>query len=757
MSHLYPEPQRMLPNRCAAVRVSDSRVTVDTTAGVPLEIEFLDGVGWSFEVRYDLLGGGRIRQPFSGQQEAIGRRALSLEQSGDHAVVEAGNVCVTIDTRSGSFECRVSQQTYFRTEQCPFFSHPEGVEILDEIQSIEHPGFEEETPWRPVPIYLKTTMARFRYPAPHGPILGLPGQTGEFNRKGYRFELFNNDQPAHVPSRPPMYQSWPIIIHRAIDGDGWVGVFHDNPARTFVDLGDFYKESVVFESITNNTRVYLVHATTLAGITEKFVRLLGQPVFPPAWAFGYQQCRYSYMSTEEIRRVARRFREERIPCDAIYFDIDYMEGYRVFTRDPDRFGDLHECLEDLHVDGFKAVCIIDPGVKIDPGYPAYERLKAGDGFLKDREGNDFEIVCWPGKAALPDFLSPESSSLWVEMQREWLAEFRFDGVWNDMNEPSNFDGGRQKTTAAFTASGPMTPLYNLYGARMAEASAAGWRGARPDERGLVISRSGYPGVHRHAVIWHGDNYAWWEHLRLAVDTAVIYSLCGAFYTGPDVPGFFGNPADDLAVRFFQLGAFLPLFRGHGYKLSCSKEPYVYGGEAGRHIRSAIALRYSLMTEWYSNFERCVRMGYPPLEPIFDDTGAPIRDSFLLFDKFLVVAVTNRDERMRAVWLPKGRWYRLGETTTSIEGDRWLAEPITLERIPVFVRAGSIVVRNTIGRNVATTLGAPEKREIYLGEDGSAIGYRFRDDGLSANGRGASRFKLSVREGSQTVFEQEISG
>lgn len=757
MKDLYPEPQPLLPYRGIPVSEGVTRTIFETVIGVPLEVEFLAGVGWSLEVRFDRLGKGGVRQPFTGKQEELERVQLTLQSTAAGALVGAGDAHLTIDALTGAIGCGGVNGVYFRSEGSPFFAHPHGVEILDDIQSIEHPGFEEATPWRPAPIYLKTSMARFRYPAPKGAILGLPGQTGEFNRKGYRYELYNNDQPAHIPSRPPMYQSWPIVIHRGVNDNGWVGIFHDNPARTFVDLGDFYKESVVFESITNNTRVYIVHADTLAGLTEKFVRLLGRPVFPPAWAFGYQQCRYSYMSTDEIRGVAKRFREERIPCDALYFDIDYMDGYRVFTRDPERFGDLQGCLDELHADGFKAVCIVDPGVKIDPGYAAYEKLAERGALLTDGEGEIFEIVCWPGKAALPDFFSPEASALWVDMQREWLAEFRFDGVWNDMNEPSNFDGGRQKTNTAVSAVGPVTPLYNVYGARMAEASAAGWRATHPDTRGVVISRSGYPGVQQHAVIWHGDNYAWWEHLRLAIDTAVSYSLCGAFYTGPDVPGFFGNPADDLAVRFFQLGAFLPLFRGHSYKLSSSKEPYVYAGDAGRYIRKAIELRYSLITEWYSNFERSVRLGRPPLEPIFDSLGVPVRDSFLLFDKFLVVAVTNRDEQMRTIWLPPGSWYRLGEPSTALEGGRWIVEPITLEEIPVFVRAGSVVVRNTVGRTVGTTLSSPERREIYPARDGSAIGYLYRDDGVTASGRGAARFELVLAPGGQLVHERPIVG
>ncbi|MFM1848216.1 MAG: hypothetical protein RL417_1690 [Pseudomonadota bacterium] len=753
---LYPEPRSIFSPSVTATVVGPNQVNLSTDVGVPCEIEFIEGVGWALEVRYDQLGGERWRQPFTGEQAACERATIALEESAESFLMRAGEQVLSFDRRTGGLSLADGEGVFWQSSRSPFYAHPEGVEILDEIQSIEHPGFEEQTPWRPVPIYLKTTMARFRYPAPNGAILGLPGQTGEFNRKGYRYELFNNDQSAHVPSRPPMYQSWPIVIHRGLEGRGWVGIFHDNPARTFVDLGDFYKDTVLFESIGNNTRVYVVYAETLAGVTARFVRLLGTPVFPPAWAFGYQQCRYSYMSTTEIRRVARRFRETRIPCDALYFDIDHMEGYRVFTHDSTSFGDMRECLDDLHAEGFKAVCIVDPGVKIDRGYPVYERLKAADAFLKDGVGEEFEIVCWPGKAALPDFFSTEAAGLWVELQREWLDRFPFDGIWNDMNEPSNFDGGRHKTTTAVSREGPLTPRYNLYGLKMAEASATGWQAVHPDTRGVVISRSGYPGVQKHAVIWHGDNHAWWEHLRLAVDTAVSYSLCGAFYTGPDVPGFFGNPTDDLAVRFFQLGAFLPLFRGHSYKLSSSKEPYAFAGEAARRIKAAIELRYSLISEWYSNFERCIRLGHPPLEPVFGDDGAPVRDSFLLFDKLLVNAITTRDERMRSIWLPEGVWYRLGDTHTPIEGGRWIQERISLESLPVFVRAGAVLIRNMVGCNVAETAALPERYEIYPDSARGAVGYRYRFDGNLVSPAGSRAFKLVVAPGEQQVHEVEES-
>jgi alpha-glucosidase len=748
--HTYPEPKPILCNDPRIEQVSSTKIAVDTVLGIPLEIEFLEGVGWSLEVRYDLIGTDIARQGFTGVQEALSRAPLTLATRAGHVVIAAGDDTLTLNTITGALSCQKGTSTYWASNGCPFSIHKDEVHILEDMLSIEQPSWNEPTPWRMVPTPFPTHMARFTYPAPQGAILGLPGQSGEFNRKGYRYDLYNTDQPYHIPSRPQMYQSWPIVMHKDLTNSGWVGVFHDNPARTFVDLGDFYKDTVLFESVTNNTRVYIIQASELGGITNRFIRLLGQPVFPPAWAFGYQQCRYSYMSSDAVRTVSKKLREQDIPCDAMYFDIDYMDGYRVFTKNSKTFGDLATCIKDIAEDGFKSVCIIDPGVKLDPGYPVYEELLKEKAVITDTESNPFEIVCWPGKAILPDFFDARVRTLWAQMQKKWLEEHPFDGLWNDMNEPSNFDGGREKTATAISSQGTFRQLFNTYGSSMAAASAEGWRLTNPAKRGVIITRSGYPGVQKDAVIWHGDNSAWWEHIRLAIDTCISYSLCGAFYTGPDLPGFFGNPSDDMAVRSYQVGSFLPLYRGHSYKLNSSKEPYAYSAQATGLIRDAIKLRYSLLTEWYSHFERCVREGLPPMEPLFTAEGAPQRDCFMLFDKFLVVGVTNRDEAARAVWLPKGTWYRLGDTATALEGGRWIVEEITLSKIPVFVRAGSIVVRNTPGKNVTETWSNQSTFEIYRDEKGEASGYLFKDDGISDLDAHSERFVLSIKSGESSV-------
>lgn len=750
----YPEPSEIL-NDCKVEAETPTRAVCNTTLGAPLEIEFIQDVGWALEVRYDKSVKNLKRQPLTGDQSELKLSPLTVTSSASASSIKTGEHTLAIDLKTGEITCSFKGNKYWASGRSAFSFHHSPVDILEDIQSIEHTTWDEPTPWRMNPTYFKTHMARFQYPMPKGAILGLPGQAGELNRKGYRYDLFNNDQPLHIPSRPQMYQSWPIIMHSDLNQTGWVGIFHDNPSRTFVDLGDFYRDKVVFESVTNNSRVYITHSESLAGITNNFVKLLGTPLFPPAWAFGYQQCRYSYMSSEEVRGVARKLREKDIPCDAMYFDIDYMDGYRVFTKNKKTFGDLSQCIQDLKSEGFKSVCIIDPGVKIDPGYSNYEDLLENNGVIKDKDGKPFEIICWPGKAVLPDFFDSKVRTLWAQMQNDWLSEHKFDGLWNDMNEPSNFDGGREKTATGFSSQGSFRELFNLYGYSMARASTEGWQLTHPNKRGVIITRSGYPGVQKHAVIWHGDNYAWWEHIRLAIDTSLSYSLCGAFYTGPDVPGFFGNPTDDLAVRYFQAGAFLPLFRGHSYKLNSSKEPYVYGSEASQLIKEAIKLRYTLLSEWYSNFERCISNGTPPMEPVFEEGGAPVRDTFLLFNKFLVAPVTQRDEKIRAIWLPEGMWYRLGDTKVSIKGNQWINEKITLDRIPVFVRGGSIVIRNTPGKNTVETFKNAVNYEIYPDQQGTAKGYLYEDDQISVADLKAKRWELEFLKGASEVSKKSL--
>lgn len=711
----YPEPQASLHNLSSFSQINPTLVSLTDSSGLTLEVEHFAEVGWSIEVRYDLTKSHTWRQPFTGGQERLTRDNLKLDTSESHITVQANSDCAAFSKSSGQFSLSVAGVEFFRSHIAPFSEHPTPVTLFEQIMSRKVTDLTGRTFGAPGNLHFQTQMVRFQYPRPTGVVLGLAGQTGELNRNGYRFELYNTDEFNHTPARKPMYQSWPILFHKSSSNDGWVAVFHDNPTRTFVDIGDFYEDLVTFESLSNNSRVYICTGLTLGEVSTKMSRLLGGMTPIPHWAFGYQQCRWSYLSTEEVRGVADRMQREKFPLDAIYFDIDYMDGYRVFTKNKNGFADFDQCVADLHERGVHAIAIVDPGVKVDPEYPIYLKTTESEAYLKNVDGSPLAAKVWPGQVVLPDFGDPRMRELWSEFQRAWLLENQLDGIWNDMNEPSNFEGGNAATSKSVTARGPFLRETNLYGYYMAQTSALGFLKAFPEKPGVIITRSGYPGVQKYAVIWHGDNQTWWEHLRLAIDTTIAYSLSGAYYTGPDVPGFTGNPPDDLVVRFYQLGAFLPLFRGHSIFFAKDKEPYAFAPKTRELVRQAILLRYSLLSEWCSGFEKSIAQYQAPITPVFDRDENLVRDQIILFDKLLVAPVIDRDQKQKLVFLPEGAWYSFGSPASPIKGGNWITLPVDIDSIPVFVRSGVTLTLNTPGKNVAETFTLPQTTVTYGGD------------------------------------------
>lgn len=681
MNAYYPIP----PSLCTDLLKGAQPTVLQNKDCNAVHVRYLTGIGWELTPTSD--GEDPHYYGYTGGQDKLTESTLSAngEEEITFTPADAHEHC-TVTLHSGSIRIGNGDDVFLESAS-PFHAHKEPQQIYEGVMSLKVTDFSNRSPFGPIGTLFPSRMVRFQYRKPAGVILGLPGQTGELNRDGYRFQLYNTDTFMHTPDRPPMYQSWPILFHRDQKGTGWTCVFHDNPSRTFVDIGDFYPDLISFESQCGPSRIYILHGATLLEVSKKLTQLLGGCRMPPEWAFGYQQCRWSYMSTGEIRDVAKKMRDEDIPCNALYFDIDYMDEFRVFTHHKERFHDLQDCLKELKEQGMYTVCIVDPGIKIDEKNETYQRLLKSEKFLMTADGKPFVGSIWPGKSLYPDYKEEDAQELWAELQREWLELFPFDGIWNDMNEPSNFEEQNKTTSKALHADGSsVREDWNLYGYHMARSSRRGMEKAgNPD--GLVITRSGYPGVQQYAVIWHGDNQAWWEHMRMAIDTAISYSLCGAFYNGPDVPGFTGNPPDDLAVRFFQLGAWLPLFRGHSIYFAKDKEPYAFGPEASKLIKRAIKERTAMQAEWIEEFKKACAEHRSPIFPVFSDKGNVVRDEFLLFNKYLVAPVTQRNEEQRSIYLPEGTWKRHnGENKETLEGGRWIVEQLTLDYIPVFVRA-----------------------------------------------------------------------
>jgi alpha-glucosidase len=569
-------------------------------------------------------------------------------------------------------------------------------------------------------------------------IFGLGETTGTFNKRGLIREFWNIDVLGHAPAIHPSLRALYVSIPFAIslrDGRA-AGLFWDNPARQTWDLGQTVQNRWRMKAAAGELDLYLFIGPTVPEILARYTELTGRMPLPPRWALGYQQCRYSYETRERVIEVARNFRRRRIPCDVIYLDIHHMDDYRVFTfgKAFPRPADLIAKLASL---GFKVVPIVDPGVKDDPKFRVLRNGVAAKAFVKTPDGRrDFVGKVWPGESRFPDFLSARVRRWWGREQNR-LLDLGVAGFWNDMNEPANFalptktlpedclhesDFGKVRHAEA----------HNVYGMQMALASREGALARQPDRRPFVITRAGYAGVQRYAMVWTGDNSSVWEHLADSLQMLLNLSLSGVAFCGSDVGGFIDNTTPELLARWTQMAAFTPFFRNHSNIRTIDQEPWALGPETETICRRYINLRYQLLPYLYGLFVEAHGSGAPIMRPLLwhyqrDSTAAAVGDQFMLGPDLLVAPVLRQGAVARCVYLPEGEWFDFW-TGERIEGGRHIVARAPLELIPLFVRAGGIIPMAPIRQFVGEREPGIHHLHVWAGGAGTLDWYE--DDGIS---------------------------
>ena len=612
-------------------------------------------------------------------------------------------------------------------------------------------------------------------------ILGLGEKTGDFDRNGRQFLLWNTDVLAmdnrevekHWPfererlKRPtditfdPYYMSIPFFYH--LDGETGAasGHFIDNSYPAYFDFSAEGRSHIHFAG--GEYVEYLFAGPALKDIVEGFSWLTGRIAPPPLWALGHHQCRWHLYDEARLRAIAATYRAKTIPCDSLWLDIDYMDGFRVFTWARERFPQPEAMIASLQENGFRLVTIIDPGVKIEPGYPVYDEGAERTLFCLTEGGTIYTGQVWPGRTAFPDFAKADTRAWWASHIAA-MAEKGVAGIWIDMNEPSTgeidpipmrFDGGRE----------PHERSHNLYALQMAEATVAGLYAARPDERPFVLSRAGSAGIQRFAANWLGDNCARWDHLWLSMPMTMSLGLSGQPFVGADVGGFAEPATGELLSRWYQMGALSPFLRNHNCD-EVDQYPWSFGITWENIIRQAICLRYRLMPYIYAAFLDAAETGAPVQRPLIfefqsDRTAWTVTDQYLLGAHLLVAPVSEAMARKRRVYLPAGTWHDWHSGLT-VKGPRTLTAEAPPERIPLFVRGGAVIAQ---WPEAPLTTMNYQPTEIVLaifvpGEDGETVSVLDEDDGLSGQrAHGAfyrTRFTLG-RSGDRLSLIAEVSG
>ncbi len=530
----------------------------------------------------------------------------------------------------------------------------------------------------------------------------------------------------------PLYASFPfLIIHNRRHT---YGIFVDNTEFTEFNLtGDDWLE---FSAPTDVLNYYVFPGPTLADVVRQYTDLTGRMPLPALWTLGYQQCRWGYASEGDVRRIASELRKRRIPADGLWMDIDYMDGYRVFTWDKRGFPRPKQMMDDLRRDGFHAVTIVDPGVKVNDGYFMYDEGRTGDHFVKHSDGREYNGSVWPGPSAFPDFHGAATREWWAGHVRRWLADSGPSGLWIDMNEPASrditgsimdtwHDGGRLPHAAA----------RNTYALQMARATFDGMMTHDPDSRPFILTRAAFSGVQTVAALWGGDNSSQWEHLAASLPMLMNLGLSGMPFVGADIGGFGGDTNGELLARWTQVGAFYPFCRNHAAAGTRSQEPWTFGHEVEAICRKYISVRYQLLPYLYTLFHEASQTGAPIMRPLMwhypkDPNTFNLNDQFMLGPDLIVAPVLAPGLTARAVYLPKGRWYRWhsrGAVTAPLQGPTHIAADAPLDELPIFVRAGAVIPMWPLAQHTGAIDRADVTLHIWSGDGRFDL---YEDDGVS---------------------------
>jgi alpha-glucosidase len=616
---------------------------------------------------------------------------------------------------------------------------------------------------------------------------GLGDKTGPTDHRDQAYTMWNTDAYHWQEATDPLYKSIPFFLSMH-DGLSY-GIFLDDTWRSSFDFGKESRTSYSFGAENGALDYYIIYGAQPKDVVRRYTALTGRPAMPPRWALGYQQSRWSYYPESRVLEVAKRLRDDKIPADVLYLDIDYQDRNRVFTIDRTRFPHFEKMIADLAAEHFHVITITDLHIANTPKgeYSVFDSGMAGDHFMRNADGSVYVGAVWPGPSSFPEFTQASSRAWWGKQYTDFYVKDKIGGFWNDMNEPSVFTLPtktiplnvlhRIEEPGWPTRTATHAEIHNVMGMLNSRGTYEGLLNLLPNQRPFVLTRASYAGGQRYAATWTGDNSATWNHLRIGTHQLINLGLSGFAFSGNDVGGYAGSPSMDLLTRWLEIAAFAPIDRDHTEKGTADQEPWVGGAEMEAIRKRYIEERYRLMPYIYSLAEQASREGIPLMRPLFLEfprgrsDNAPM-DSFydnqFMLGPSLMVAPPPFEEVQDGynVWFPENTaWF-----------DYWSGERIAIQHpaddstaplvfhekhldisnLPVFVRAGSILPRQPLVQSTDEVPNGPLELRVYLpqvdntdGQPQAAVysvrceGTLYTDDGETFDFREGQYYRASA--------------
>ena len=599
-------------------------------------------------------------------------------------------------------------------------------------------------------------------------VYGLGESSRGINKRGYVYESNCSDQPNHTEDKISLYGAHNFLV---ISGKQTFGLFVDYPGKLKFDIGYTLSSQLKITCEDADLYLYVIEGETPYDIVKQFRKIIGRSYIPPKFAFGFGQSRWGYTTADDFRKAADGYRENNIPIDMVYMDIDYMEDYKDFTVNQENFPDFEAYVNEMKEKGIHLVPIIDAGVKVEAGYDVYEEGVEKNYFCKREDGSDFVSAVWPGWTHFPDVLNADARK-WFGDKYDVLVSKGIDAFWNDMNEPSIFYSQEgladfRETAKKYAEGDPEVPHYmvggklqalannhedykrfyhnvngeqvrhdkvhNLFGYNMTRSAGEAFERISPDKRILMFSRSSYIGMHRYGGIWTGDNCSWWSHILLNLKMMPSLNMCGFLYTGADLGGFGANTTRDLLLRWLALGVFTPLMRNHAALGTREQEPYQF--EHIEDFRNVIGVRYRLVPYLYSEYMKAALnddMYFKPLAFVYPDDklARNTEDQLMIGNEIMIAPVYTQNAIGRYVYLPDEMIFVkfLGDGTIHQEvlekGIHYVE--VALNEVPLFIRKGCAIPVADFAESVPDI---KEESIRMVGYEGASY-ERYTDDGVS---------------------------
>lgn len=613
-------------------------------------------------------------------------------------------------------------------------------------------------------------------------VFGLGQQMRGINKRGFSYISNATDDPIHTENKHSLYGAHNfLVLSRAKKEESKrdaFGIFVDDPGKVIFDVGESTLDDLVITT-GKDCVIYFIEGSSLKDIVKQFRELTGRSYIAPKWAFGYQQSRWGYKTEEDVYKVVEGHHKNGIPLDAVYLDIDYMDHYKDFTIDEEKFPDFTGLVDEMKRRKVHLVPIIDAGVKIEKDYFVYEEGVKENFFCKDSEGKDFVAAVWPGKVHFPDVMNTRARE-WFGEKYRGMIEQGIDGFWNDMNEPAIFYSEKRlknvfkeltaveeenmdmhaffhmKDMVMGLSNNPADyesfyhdmdgikvrhdKVHNLYGFNMTKAAAEAFDRIAPDKRILLFSRSSYIGMHRYGGIWTGDNNSWWNQLLLSIQQMPALNMCGILYTGSDIGGFGSNATEDLLIRWLEFAIFTPLMRNHA--AAGTREQEVYRFANLETFKNIIRIRYALIPYLYSEYMKAALDNEMYFRPVAFDYPEDrhafcVEDQLMVGESIMITPVYMQNAKGRYVYLPEDM---LMVRMKSPESKEYIAlekghhyVDIGLNEVVFFIKKGHMLPLAVLTHEVKTVMDIDESKYEWIGFTERTAEYvLYTDDGISRN-------------------------